>query len=361
MSILEWCQTFNILYTNTALEYWFEYPKWNGKTEIYEHTLYNRHMTIKRKYIEKSTTAVIEMGMNPGLISHFAKAALLKIASETPGLGEEKDCSKIAEKLSLKVVQVSERDSQVSLYPRKKNTFYNTWSCIGFYEEATDPCQIGCGTHEIIRKDAILPTEVFPGLDQPHQIFLPVRAMDIMVNSYEPLAGDYTGYCIPHGEASSLTCYLSRDKYRPSVYYVYLPCSEAIESLNEIRANSYKIQENYLVYESGSLAGGYDAVGALLLFENDGKIKSYWSGTVVTNAMAKNISLEINATCLQVAGGILAAVDYCLSHPKEGVLFPESLDSGRVLEIASPVLGNIIMDWVDFDPKTVQFNELIRL
>jgi homospermidine synthase len=109
-----------------------------------------------------ATTAVIEHGANPGLISHFVKQGLLDIAAraiaekkfspkDSKELGdhaEKKDFARLAKKLGVKVIHCSERDTQITNRPKDVNEFVGTWSIEGLREEGTAPAEMGWGTHE---------------------------------------------------------------------------------------------------------------------------------------------------------------------------------------------------------------------
>jgi len=73
-AILQWCRDNQVLYVNTSVEEWNPY-KDSQRNDPTKYTLYTRHMEI-RKRIEtwgdnKGTTAVVDHGANPGLVSHF--------------------------------------------------------------------------------------------------------------------------------------------------------------------------------------------------------------------------------------------------------------------------------------------------
>ena len=91
--------------------------------------------------------------MNPGLISCFALRGLIVAAqaSKDPAVYtalRNGNLAALAQALKLRAIHIAERDTQVPTIPRKLDTFYNTWSCVGFYTESTDPAQLGWGTNE---------------------------------------------------------------------------------------------------------------------------------------------------------------------------------------------------------------------
>ena len=58
------------------------------------------------------------------------------------------DWARLSQALGVKVIHVSERDTQVSSDPKREDEFVNTWSVEGFYEEGIAPAEMGWGTHE---------------------------------------------------------------------------------------------------------------------------------------------------------------------------------------------------------------------
>jgi len=83
----------------------------------------------------------------PGLVSHFVKQALLNIAADTkveagkPATRAE--WSELARRLSVKVIHIAERDTQVSGKPKQLGEFVNTWSIDGFVGEGSQPSEMG--------------------------------------------------------------------------------------------------------------------------------------------------------------------------------------------------------------------------
>src|SRR5262249_666307 len=111
---------------------------------------------------EPGSTAVLEHGANPGLISHFTKKGLIDIGEKAIAdkkiTGADADQVKqfittetfneLAMKLGVKEIHCSERDTKISDKPKQVNEFVNTWSIEGFREEGTTTAEMGWGTHE---------------------------------------------------------------------------------------------------------------------------------------------------------------------------------------------------------------------
>lgn len=355
ISIINYCQERNILYLSTAMEDWHGFPDWDERRDLYRHSLLMRQriaLLNNDRPSKHHPTALIDHGMNPGLISHFAKIAIENMARE-----EGIDYSSHAEaayKLGICVIQCSEIDTQISNIQEDPNVFYNTWSSMGFIEEGLDPVQLGWGTHE-----EEFPIETGVKGDE-EQRFLPIRGMDLKVRGYNPIVGDYVGFCIPHGESASLPRYLTYEyggiTHRPSSYYVYSPSKIAENSINRLRERGYKAQDHYYVLKTDDIVSGQDAVGALLI-RNDGRC--YWAGTIIQKSdVLPELKSYLNPTCLQVGCGVLSGIDYVANHRNSGVVFPESVSSYRVFEVCGKFLGKIQVGYVDkkMSPK---FQDLI--
>jgi homospermidine synthase len=233
LDVLEWCQEHRVGYINTAVEKWEDElisdncAQWEDKEgegdwtvahkNLYDRTLYARHSEIASKgFVADGPTAVLEHGCNPGLVSHFVRAALDTIVSSaleavpTGALAEglyaahtAGDYPRVAHALGLRVIHISEIDTQTSTTAKPDGTFVNTWSPMGFAEEALDWVQVGWGTHE-----RPLPRMLVPSRGSCNQAFLPMHAMDLVMYSYVPHT-PIRGMCIPHGEADTITEHLT--------------------------------------------------------------------------------------------------------------------------------------------------------
>jgi homospermidine synthase len=184
--------------------------------------------------------------------------------------------------------------------------------------------------------------------------------------SYEPMKGKFTGTCIPHAESYSLAKLLRTNKYCPSIYYSYLMCNDAKLILNyaEFALDKDDLPKSYHILRSDEIVNGYDSVGCLFYFNNKNKGKKYyWYGSILDNEFAKTISPEVNATTIQVAISIYAAILWMQENPKKGILEPEELDTDFVLNIARPYLGDFYYKDVsnEYKPPGDTFYDLVVL
>ena len=95
--------------------------------------------------------------------------------------------------LGVKVIHISERDTQITSQPKEVNEFVNTWSVEGFYEEGIAPAEMGWGTHEK-RLPALASQHAGDG--PGNQICLAQMACKTWVRSWVP-AGEITRHGDP--------------------------------------------------------------------------------------------------------------------------------------------------------------------
>ncbi len=362
MAILAWCNKRNIRYTNTSVELWDPYTGVENQPPT-ERTLYARHMKIRDMVAQwsnkKGPTAVIDHGANPGLISHFAKKALADIATklidEKPKdsrvealkkAREDNDFAKTSYLLGVKVIHVSERDTQAPSVPRRVNEFVNTWSIPGLLEEGIAPAELGWGTHE-----KTLPTNAYTYSTGPqNQICLARMGINTWVRSWVP-SGDIHGMVIRHGESFTMSEHLTYHEngkavYRPTVHYAYLPSDSTINSLLELKIRNLKAQTEQRIMRD-EIVSGTDELGALLMGHD---YNAWWTGTILSIDEARALFPHQNATTMQVAAGVLGALVWMLQNPQEGVCVPDDLPYDQILATAAPYLGSVVSKQSDWNP-----------
>ncbi len=258
----------------------------------------------------RAPTAVVTHGANPGLVSHFAKQALLNIAADTGvDAGNPKsraEWGELARQLSIKVIHIAERDSQVTNVPKQPGEFVNTWSIDGFVGEGSQPSEMGWGTHE----------KNFPRDGKRHDfgcmaaIYLMQPGAGTRVRTWTPRAGHFHGFCITHGESISMADYYtvregSQIAYRPTVHYAYHPCDSAVISIHELLGRNYVQQERQRILMDDIAKGGIDELGVLLAGH---KKNAYWYGSQLSIDEARKLAPYNNATSLQVTAAVLSGV-----------------------------------------------------
>jgi homospermidine synthase len=360
LAMLDWCHHNEVRYINTSVEEWNPYEK-----EGAEVTLYARQMKL-RKLIAgwddpKGTTAVVDHGANPGLVSHFTKIALLDIAKKilnekpdderVPKLEaaiETRRFNELAMLTGVRTIHISERDTQITDQPKRFNEFVNTWSIEGFYEEGIAPAEMGWGTHE---KRLPPGANIHPEGPQ-NQIFLDSRGLETWVRSWVP-CGPILGMVIRHGEAFSISDRLTvRDEngeaiYRPTVHYAYCPTDAAIASLHELRMRGLDLQTDQRIM-GDEITDGRDELGCLLLGHDFG---AWWIGSLLDINETRDLVGGQNPTTLQVACSVLGCVFWMIRNPTEGVNLPDDLPHEQIMEIARPYLGPFVSEPSDWRPR----------
>ncbi len=128
------------------------------------------------------------------------------------------------------------------------------------------------------------------------------------------------GMVVRHGEAFTISDKLTvwegdRAVYRPTVHYAYCPCDAAIASLNELRGYDYKLQPKLRIM-GDEISSGSDILGALLMGHG---YNSWWCGSDLSIEESRRLVPHQNATTMQVAISVVAAVMWMIEHPSQGV------------------------------------------
>jgi len=360
--ILQWCHDHNVLYINTSVELWDPYAGAKDKLPT-ERTLYVRHMAIRKMADgwknKKGATAVIEHGANPGLVSHFVKVGLIDIAEkliktkkkdkripEIKSALRKKDFPALSRLLGVKVIHISERDTQISDRPKELNEFVNTWSIEGFREEGIAPAELGWGTHEKRLPKGAMFHQGGPG----NQICISQMGIKTWVRSWVP-CGEITGMIVRHGEAFTISDHLTvweneKPVYRPTVHYAYCPSEAAINSLHELEMRNFDLQKDQRIM-TDEIISGRDELGVLMMGHD---FKSWWVGSLLDIEESRELAPHQNATTLQVACSVIAAVMWMIRNPKKGVCVPDQLPHDQVLAVAKEYLGPFVSTAVDWTP-----------
>ena len=357
--IMQWCHDQNVMYLNTSVEVWDPYED-AVKVSPQDRTLYVRHMKLremKQTWGKKGATAVVEHGANPGLVSHWTKKALMDIATQAIKDGIATDAVKtafesenypaLAEALSVKVIHVAERDTQVTDKPKRVNEFVNTWSIAGFHEEGIAPAELGWGTHE-----KTLPRNGYEHESGPkNQICIAQPGAQTWVRSWVPNY-EINGMVVRHGEAFTIADHLTTynadgsARYRPTVHYAYCPSDAAIASMRELIARNWVLQDNLRIMND-EIIDGEDRLGVLLMGH---PYKSWWTGSLLSIHDARKLAPGQSATTLQVAASIVGAVAWMVANPQEGINVPDDLPWREVMAVADDYLGEHWSGAADWTP-----------
>jgi homospermidine synthase len=357
-TILQWCHDHGVLYLNTSVEEWDPYVGGANRHPL-ERTLYYRHMRMremKSNWTNKGATAIVEHGANPGLVSHLVKKALVDIAERALREGKaptgvesaltSETYNELSHLLGVKVIHISERDTQVTNQPKQWGEFVNTWSVEGFYEEGIAPAELGWGTHE-----KALPVNGYEHPTGPrNQIAIAQPGATTWVRSWVPNF-EIQGMVIRHGEAFTISDHLSvwqdgKATYRPTVHYAYCPSNEAIISMRELEMLNWKMHKNQRIMND-EITAGDDRLGVLLMGH---AYKSWWTGSLLSIEQSRKLIPGQSATTVQVASAVYAAVAWAMKNPDSGLLVPDELPWREVLGYAEKYWGGLHSEAADWDP-----------
>ena len=361
--ILEWVRRGDVFYANASLESWDPSSEIQSKS-LYDKSLYRRYarvLELTPKW-KGRRTAVIDQGSNPGLISSFLKQGLLDIGervmreSDVPDarrrqlerLVADRSFAQLARELGVKAIHCSELDTQHESRTKQPDEFVGTWSVEGMWEESIGPCEFAWGTHEKQLPEHARRLRPGPG----NHIILPRMGMNTWVRSWVP-DEEIVGMAITHGKTFGISHALTlrernRVAYRPTVLYAYLPCSDTMASMHELRCRRYELHPKTRIL-GGQGCAGSDRMGALIMGH---RYNSWWIGTNLSASEARKLVPDSNATAVQVASGLVAGVLWALRNPKRGLCTPEALPYDEILGSARPCLGEVTSAPVDWTPLT---------
>lgn len=355
VDLVAWCRAHGVLYLDACIEPWAGgyydaslTPSQRSNYGLREQALALRHPGGDAG----QPTAVLTHGVNPGLVSHFVKKALLDVAATVGDAGAEPadraGWAALARRLGIKAIHVAERDTQVSDLPKRPGEFVNTWSIEGFAGEGCQPAELGWGSHE--RHWPVDARRHGYGCDAA--IYLERPGVATRVRSWTPLEGPYHGFLVTHGEAISIADYLTvkedgRAVYRPTVHYAYHPCDDAVLSLHELAGKNWHLQETRRELVDGVIIRGMDELGVLLAGHAR---NAYWYGSRLGIEQARALCPHNNATSLQTAAGVLGGVVWAMRHPAAGIVDPDEMDWREVLDVALPYLGEMAGAYTDWTP-----------
>ena len=269
LDLLTYAAESGALYVDTSIEPWpgvFDNPMLDLRQRS-NFTTRRRALQLAAELGRSSPTAVVDHGANPGLVSHFVKRALLELdrtlrkGSSRPASRE--DWATLARDLGVTLIQISERDTQVSDRPKRPGEFVNTWSIDGFMDEAMQPSELSFGTAERQR----------PRGTRIHQrdsgtLFMNRPGAATFARSWTPAGGGFQGLMMSHDEVFSIGDLLSLRNgghltYRPTVMFVYHPCDDAMLSVLELEGRGWQPQQRQRRL-GADIVTGMDELGVLL-------------------------------------------------------------------------------------------------
>ena len=356
--VIAWTQAVGADYLDTCIDPW-EYQ--DGVTHSAENTNYAMRETVlalahtaRRAGRVPRASALVGHGANPGFVSILVKEGLLRMQQQflhsdaTPR--SQAEWATLACALGVRVIQISEKDTQASTRPRAPGEFANTWSVDGYVAEALQPAELGWGTHE----------ESGPLADRVGrhasgcQAAVYIREMGVRchVKSWAPRAGNFIGNLISHNEAISLADYLTLHDangaacYRPTAYYAYHPAQDAHDSLTLLAGgNRSQIRSTRVMKDE--IDSGIDELGVLLLSD---RFEGLWIGSQLSIERAREMAPHNNATSLQVVGSIMAGIEYVLASAPLGIVESEQLDHAFLFQHAKPYWAPMVCTFHAWHP-----------
>ncbi len=355
IALIRHCWERGAMYLDTCIEPWAG-GYTNAALTAAQRTNYalrEEALALRTRDTVNAPTALVTHGANPGLVSHFVKAALLNLARDLKIDAAEpksrEQWAALAQKVGVKVVHVAERDTQVSNIPKKPNEFINTWSVDGFVSEGCQPAELGWGTHE-----NTFPRDGFSfDFGSGAAIFLGQPGAATKVRTWTPRAGHIHGFLITHGEAISISDYytvrdLGHVVYRPTTHYAYHPSDSAVLSVHEFAGRNWILQDSKKILMD-EIVSGMDELGVLLAGHAR---NAYWYGSQLTIDEARKLAPYNNATSLQVTAAVLSGMIWAMENPNRGLVEPDEIDYKRNLEICRPYLGAVTGAYTDWTPLT---------
>ena len=368
--ICEWCAERNIMYINTGETDWPDH--WYSIFE--ENELKN---DLKRKYAGSKSKnlypIVLHHGNNPGLVSHFVKAAIEYVADtqfkknrKLHGLIKEGKFNLAAKELGLKAVHVNDIDLQKVKGDYRDNVLYNTWCVDSFWFEMLSEATADIGTHESEVSYPCNLVDITKGYVEFEKL-----AVDVKCRTYYP-GGRFEGFLVPHEETVSIAKNLEvyengKVIYRPTVMFIYKPCEYAEKYILQAKVNDYPVPnpdkpkdmscadgdtiirgyvypKNYEILYKENIASGTEYVGVLLMGD---KFNPVWVGNRVELSYLyknKRNSFWQTPTITPVAMSALSAICWMLKNKnKGGIYFPDDiLDYRQIIKTAEKYISKTI-------------------
>jgi len=334
VDIYEFCLARDVHYLCTCDDSW---PGNDSITSMHAH--YARYQEL-REPAAGHASSVIQIGMNPGMVSVFARRALRDIvaAQETDFVCEHAQQlsallaagrdGEAAQLLGVERIEISDIDVTVINDCIDPTAVYSTWNVGAFCIEYLELPFVSLGTH--------LDVDAMAGELKMYDDNDGFAVMGSMVErETQAPFGSFRGMVISHEEVISMGDFFSvRDKagkllYKPSVFFVYKPSDAAAGSVHLMVARGERKPNKTILITRDRMAFGGEAVGIVLRGRE-------FPDRYVGNYLDLADTVVDNPTIMQVAAPSYAAFKYMKAHPREGLLFPENLDPNEMMEYALP-------------------------
>jgi homospermidine synthase len=347
MDIIKLCQEKGASYINSCIDVW-NYKEITSPIEYslkYRHDLldiYNKSLT------KKNFNGIISMGCNPGCVSVWAKSGIIEIWKKKKPNTEylNKSFAQMSWELGIQTIHISERDTQQSSLHKKPDEYCNTWSKFAesYYEELLGCVEASWGTHEDLNYNNM---DVVKTKSNNYLIWKKTGAY-VQAQSWVPSYGRYIGNIIRHDEAYTIGRYLTlKNKYCPSVYYVYHPTDYTLMSVYELKEKNHKYQNNVRIL-TDDIINGQDILG-LTFYLNDGTtyfigsmLDIYESRSIFNNKYNELVNATNTQVCAGYLSGIIALMNINSQDKKLGLMCPDDLPHQAMLNVQLPFIGDFV-------------------
>ncbi len=385
--ICQWCAERNVMYLNTGEADWPDH--WYSIFE--ENELKNE---LKEKYRRDPSRnrhpIVLHHGNNPGLVSHFVKAALeyvvntqFKKDKNLRRLMKEGKFPEVARTLGVRMIHVNDIDLQKVKDTYSDNMLFSTWCTDSFWFEMLSESTVNIGTHEMVDFERQCN---FVDRQKGYLEFKKIAA-DVKCKTYYP-DGAFEGFLVPHEETVSIAKSLEIKEgdtvvYRPTVAFVYQPCAYASSYFANAKVNEYPdsdpdkpqdcenvdgktiirgyvYPENFQILYQEKIESGTEYVGILLLGD---RFEPVWVGNRIEPGFLykdKKTSYWQTPTITPVAMSALSAVCWMLQNKeKGGIYFPDDIaDYNNIIKRAEKYISKTIYQtfWKEDMEKELQID-----
>lgn len=366
-----WCADNNIMYLNTGEADWPDH--WYS---IFEENELKRGIREAHQKTESTNKypIVLQHGNNPGLVSHFVKAAIEYIVNtqfkkdrQFKELIKRGRFNEVAKNLGIRMIHVNDIDLQEVKDEYSDNILFSTWCTDSFWFEMLSEATANIGTHEQIDfEDECNLVDYDKGYLEFQKI-----AADKKCRTVYP-GGEFEGFLVPHEETITIAKNLEvkdgeKVIYRPSVMFIYSPCLYATNYFSKAKVNDYPnpdplkpqdvenengqtiirgyvYPQNFEIVYQEKIAQGTEYVGVLLLGDN---FEPVWVGNRVETSFLnkdKHASYWQTPTITPVAMSALAAVCWMLKNrEKGGIYFPDDIpDYKNIIQTAEKYISKTI-------------------
>ena len=368
---VEWCAENNIMYLNTGEtdwpDHWYSIFEENDKKSALK-SFYDGKKD-KNKY-----PIVLQHGNNPGLVSHFVKAALdyiihsqFKTNRELRRLSKAGKYNELARKLGVKMIHVNDVDLQEVKGDFNDQLLISPWCIDSFWFEMLSESTFDVGTHEIVDYES--DGNSF-NKEKGYFEFKNIAA-DTKCRTYYP-GGEFDGHMVPHEETITIARSLEvveegKVVYRPSVMFLYSPCKYARDFLEKSKVNEYPnpdenkpmdcenvdgqtiirgriYPKNWEILYPEKIENGTEYVGVLLLGDNFNPV---WVGNrIERNYLKKHKKRSYwqTPTITPVSMSALAAACWMLKHKNSGgIYFPDDIkEYDQILKVAEKYISKTV-------------------